>query len=198
VVDPVATPATDRGKATRQALLDAAESLFGTVGYDNASVSEITRTAGVAQGTFYVYFADKRQAFSEVVAQVNRTLRRVATEGAAGAPNRIAAEAGGFRAYFDYVDDHPEVYRIIRDAEFSAPEAALAHYEAWAGPYAHVLAGAQAAGEIVDGIDPDLLAHLLMGVGEFFGQRLDRWDDTIGRDEAIRQVLLFVERGLAA
>ncbi len=195
--EPVLEPTTDRGRATRQALLDAAEEVFGLVGYNDASIGEITRRADVAQGTFYVYFPDKRAAFSEVVRQVNRKVRHASTLGTEGAVTRMDAEKGGFRAFFDYIEAHPSIYRIVRDAEFVAPEAAGAHYEAWARPYAAALREAQESGEFADGIDPDLLAHLLMGLSEFFGQRLPRWE-SLGREESIDQLLLFVERALTA
>ncbi len=60
-------PPTAKGRATRQAILEAAEEVFGELSYDRASIAEITRRAGVAQGTFYVYFADKKAAFIELV-----------------------------------------------------------------------------------------------------------------------------------
>ena len=62
---------TEKGRVTRQALLDAAEEVFGEYSYDRASIAEITRRAGVAQGTFYVYFPDKTAAFVELVHDLN-------------------------------------------------------------------------------------------------------------------------------
>src|SRR6266571_5021245 len=52
-------PMTARGEATRRRILDAAEEVFGEFGYYEASISEITRRAGIAQGTFYIYFHSK-------------------------------------------------------------------------------------------------------------------------------------------
>ena len=69
-------PVTAKGRATRRALLDAAEAVFGEYSYDRASISEITRRAGVAQGTFYLYFPDKKAAFVELVHVLNHDLRR--------------------------------------------------------------------------------------------------------------------------
>ena len=46
----------------RAQLLGAARKVFRAEGYDGASVSEIVREAGVAQGTFYLYFPSKRDA----------------------------------------------------------------------------------------------------------------------------------------
>jgi AcrR family transcriptional regulator len=48
-----------RRARTRQALLDAAETLFAAQGVDAVSIDEIANRADVAKGTFYNYFTDK-------------------------------------------------------------------------------------------------------------------------------------------
>ena len=69
-------PATARGQRTRGKVLAAAEAVFGEMGYERASIVEITRAAGVAQGTFYVYFPSKKAVFVELVWELNRKLRK--------------------------------------------------------------------------------------------------------------------------
>ena len=63
------TPADDkRSSDKRERILAAARAVFSEKGYEKASVSEIVRHAGVAQGTFYLYFdskADLPQAFAD-------------------------------------------------------------------------------------------------------------------------------------
>ena len=54
---------TSRGAATRRRLLEAAERVFSELGYHEASIVKITEAAGVAQGTFYLYFAGKQEIF---------------------------------------------------------------------------------------------------------------------------------------
>jgi AcrR family transcriptional regulator len=56
-----------RARNTYQALIRAAERVFADRGYDDAQSPEIAKTAGVSVGTFYRYFADKRQAFNEMI-----------------------------------------------------------------------------------------------------------------------------------
>src|SRR5215831_13698635 len=55
-----AAPESGRRAQTRQALMDAAETLFAERGYHETSVSDIVRAAGVSQGTFYQYFGHRR------------------------------------------------------------------------------------------------------------------------------------------
>jgi AcrR family transcriptional regulator len=50
-------PTSDR----REQLLDAALAVFGAEGYSAAKVSDIVARAGVAQGTFYLYFRSKQE-----------------------------------------------------------------------------------------------------------------------------------------
>ena len=51
---------------TRQNLLDTAEKLLKTNGFAALSVEDITNQAGVAKGTFYVYFKHKENIISEI------------------------------------------------------------------------------------------------------------------------------------
>ena len=53
---------TESEPVRRAQLLRAARKVFRAKGYDGASVSEIVREAGVAQGTFYLYFPSKKDA----------------------------------------------------------------------------------------------------------------------------------------
>ncbi len=60
---PAAKPRRTESEPVRRAqLLKAARKVFRAKGYDGASVAEIVREAGVAQGTFYLYFPSKKDA----------------------------------------------------------------------------------------------------------------------------------------
>ncbi len=58
-------------------ILDAAENLFYSKGYDETAVSDIVNEIGVAQGTFYNYFASKESVLDAVV---NRHLSKTYRE----------------------------------------------------------------------------------------------------------------------
>ena len=51
---------------TRQKIIDAAERLLKTHGFNALCVEDITKTAGVAKGTFYVYFKHKEDIATEI------------------------------------------------------------------------------------------------------------------------------------
>ncbi|MCQ6279232.1 TetR/AcrR family transcriptional regulator [Bacillus sp. EB600] len=54
-------PKQERAQQKRKALLTSGRILFLTKGYEQTTAKEIASHAGVATGTFYRYFADKRQ-----------------------------------------------------------------------------------------------------------------------------------------
>jgi AcrR family transcriptional regulator len=58
-----------RAQNTVKRLLSAAGQVFSEKGFDEAQSPEIAERAGVSVGTFYRYFADKRQAFIELITQ---------------------------------------------------------------------------------------------------------------------------------
>ncbi|HJE50894.1 MAG TPA: TetR/AcrR family transcriptional regulator, partial [Tessaracoccus flavescens] len=140
------------------------------------SIVKITEAAGVALGTFYLYFPGKLELFTEVVIDLNRQLRMAMSEGSKGATTRLEAERGGFRAYFDFIARNPAVYPIIREAWFVAPDALHLHYERIQAGYTEALADAVEEGEIAP-VDPEVAAWALMGIGEMVGMRYQSWPD---------------------
>jgi AcrR family transcriptional regulator len=171
-------PLSKRGERTRRKLLEAAEAVFAELGYHDASIVKITEAAGVGQGTFYLYFASKKDVFDELVVDLNHRVRQAMTEAASQGTTRAEMERLGFAGYFRFVADHPALYRIIRQAEFVSPEMLHLHYERLTSGYVTGLRQAMEAGEIADG-DPELLAWALMGIGELVGMRWILW---AGRD----------------
>lgn len=64
--------ASDRAADTREALIAAALEVFGTTGFTDATISEISRRAGRAHGSFYTYFDSKEAIFREVIRTINQ------------------------------------------------------------------------------------------------------------------------------
>lgn len=170
-------PRTERGRRTRDRILESALKEFGKVGYHDASIVRITEGAGVAMGTFYLYFDGKLAVFNELVEDLNRRMRHRMTEAIGSAPDRLAAERAGFRAFFEFTTEVPQLYRIIRQAEFVSPDAMHLHYARIVEGYTRALAAAHGAGEI-EVADPEVAAWALMGIGEIIGMRWILWQES--------------------
>lgn len=208
-------PRTERGTRTRAKLLEAAEKVFAQFGYSEASIVRITEAAGVAQGTFYLYFTSKLEIFEELVEDLNRRVRHAMTEASAGATSRIESERAGFRGFFEFTAQHPALYRVVREAEFVSPNALRLHYSRIVEGYISGLTAAKENGEIGD-IDPEIVSWILMGIGEMVGMRWVLWggradpegtggaaDPTASGTSTVppavfEQMMQFIQRGLGA
>lgn len=182
---------------TRRRLLDAAEVVFAEHGYHNASITRIVERAGVAQGTFYIYFRSKLEIFEQLVVDLNSRMREAMSKGvAAQGGHRAEAEVRGFAAFFNFEAEHPALYRVIREAEFVAPEAMRRSYEKIVEGYARALSAAMEAGE-VEPCDPTVLAWALIAVGQLVGMRWVVWDRREAiPDDVFEQCMIVVARML--
>jgi len=62
-------PEVDETKSPKQALLDAAETLYAENGFDGVALREVTKRAGTNLGSVNYYFGSKEDLFGEVVAR---------------------------------------------------------------------------------------------------------------------------------
>jgi AcrR family transcriptional regulator len=182
-----------RGTLTRQRLIEAAEQVFSQVGYHDASIVKITEAAGVAMGTFYLYFRGKKEIFDELLRDLNRRVRQAMSEASSQGGTRLEQEVLGFKAFFRFTAEHPALYRVIRQAEFVSPEMLRYHYEKLSSGYIEGLSAAAERGEVGE-IDPEVSAWALMAIGELIGMRWIIWEQ---RNEMPADVLEELERIIA-
>ncbi|MCC2594017.1 TetR/AcrR family transcriptional regulator [Tessaracoccus sp. OS52] len=193
-------PPTAKGRKTRQRILDSATKVFAEHGYHDASIVKITEGAGVALGTFYLYFEGKFELFREVVEDLNHRVRRAMSEAGLQGHTRSEIERAGFRAFFEFSAEHPELHRIIRQAEFVDPGSMRRHYHLIAEGYVRGLKTAQRRGEVGD-IDPEVAAWAFMGIGEIIAMRWLVWpaDDgapTTLPEHVLDQLMVLVDGAL--
>jgi AcrR family transcriptional regulator len=186
----------DRPPAER--LLAAAEQLFGERSYQKTSVAGICARAGIATGSFYAHFDSKADLFAAVIRRINSDLREAMGAAIKAADdNQRARERASFRAYFDLTSRRPWIYRIVREAEFTAPGLFREYYERLARGYARGVRVAQLAGEVDARYDPEVLAYVYAGLGNFVGMRWAEWTDG-GRvpDDVLDDLMSVLAHGL--
>ena len=188
---------TPRGQETRQKLIRAAEKVFGNEGFYAARVSEITREAGVAAGTFYLYFDSKEALLRALIRSINHDLRRTLREGTEHLPSRVAQEERGLEIFlYDFLKRHRKLYRIIRQTEFADPHIFEWYYRRLGDGYARRLRAAMAQGEL-ERWDAALAACALMGIADFVAMRYVTWGKGISRKQ-LRELCGFIRAGLTA
>lgn len=68
----------------RQQILKAARDIFVKRGYHQTTIDDIVAEAGVARGTYYLYFEDKRAVLADLIdrfaAQITMAIQRITTD----------------------------------------------------------------------------------------------------------------------
>jgi len=190
------TPRTERGRQTLRRLLDAAEAEFGERGYHDAAITGITARAGVALGSFYTYFGSKEELYRALVRDMSRSVRHHIAEQLHGVTDRLTAERKGIAAYIEFVRSHPNLYRIIEEAQFVAEDAYREHYEVFVSAYRDNLSAARANGQISDGSD-EARAWALIGISVFAGMRYGLWAQDESAEAIADSIGDLIAHGLA-
>lgn len=188
-------PRTERGRRTLRAILDAAALEFGERGFHDASISDITRRAGVALGSFYTYFDSKDAVFRALVRDMSDQVRDHVAPAIRAAPDQIAAERAGLEQFLTFARGHKEIYRIIDEAEFVDPESFHQHYAVTADRIAARLRAAADRGEIIAEIG-DVHAWALMGMNVFLGLRYAVWGEERSAGEVADIVAAMLRDGI--
>jgi AcrR family transcriptional regulator len=120
----------------RAQILAGAYRVFLDMGFDAASMNDITRAAGVSKGTIYVYFKSKDELFEALLEQESaRQLSDLAGALEAGAdPAAILGDFGRRLARLTTSDEIVQVQRTIIAIATRMPELAQRYYRA--GPLA--------------------------------------------------------------
>jgi AcrR family transcriptional regulator len=101
----------------RQAILEAARTVFCEVGYGAATVRDIIRGTDLATGTFYNYFPDKESVLRVLIEEFQRELRRRVHEARAQATSLEEMLHSAFLCCFRvFVEDEVILELMLRSA----------------------------------------------------------------------------------
>ncbi len=114
---PVAKP-SERGAATRSALLTAAREVFTTEGYAQAGVTDIVNKAGASVGSLYHHFSGKADLYLTLFEELNnehaeRTRRAMRGARDAGITDPKQLFLVGAREYLDVCMEQRELFRLF-------------------------------------------------------------------------------------
>jgi len=188
----------------RQQLLDAAVWSFARKGYRGAAISDIIARAGVARGTFYLYFDSKEQIFLAIVEAFHGHIKLMLNE--PDPPMRLAEHNGravlqrSFRRWLDFFAANRDATAVIlKEATAIDPrfEAALARLRELArNDFAARFSRAQALGLVNRSISPDLVAHLQLGMLDAVVDAFIIRDPKVEIDALARQLAAFAWDGI--
>jgi AcrR family transcriptional regulator len=165
-----------KSEMTRNALFNAAAKVVGERGYDGAMVSTITARASVANGTFYNYFETRQALFDQLLPHLGQQMLDFIKRRSADAADPSAREERAFRAFFEFMVEYPEFYRILYEAEVFAPRAFAEHTNLVTKGYVRVLKRSHQAGRLkgFSVEETEALALILMGARYYLCMRFAR------------------------
>lgn len=116
-----------RRTRNRDAILSAAEALFGERGIAAVSIDEIALAADLAKGTVYNHFADKDALAAEIAAQARADGEARVTEVNAGIADPIRRTIRGMLVFARFAWERPERARAMMrlNAAAADPEAPI-------------------------------------------------------------------------
>jgi AcrR family transcriptional regulator len=164
-----------QGQMTKRALFQAAEKVFGQYGFNRANISEITRLAGVAQGTFYIHFKSKRDLLEKFVRYLSRELRRTLKCATERLSDRRDMEREGFLTFFKFLSQHSRIYRVVGESETVGQETGMWYYKKLAEGYVSGLEKGIKRGEIRD-LPVLFITRSLMGLNHVIGLKWLVWN----------------------
>lgn len=161
----------------RQQLLTVARKLFAKEGYHGASIDDVIQTAGVARGTFYNYFDNKRALFQAVLEELFELVWQSVPPIEVGPGHDVQAQiVSNLVSLCSLLETEPDVPRILLAGSSGLdPEADRAlgrFYESCRTRLAKALEYGQGLGIVGTG-DPTALAICIMGIlKEYWSQVL--------------------------
>jgi len=157
------TAPIDRRDATRDRLLAAARQLFVERGYHATRPQDIARLAGLGQGTFYLYFSDKKACFLAFAAAARVELQEFLQPRLAGIERQepfFIALIGGM---LDYAAENHGLLRTATMDTASIAADAPDLSQQWAADWARGLETAIRRGRTDPKYDPAIVGAILVG-----------------------------------
>ena len=192
----------ERSRRSYQALLDAAEELFSSQGYDAVGTPEIAQKAGVSVGTFYRYFEDKHEVYLEImrrtmVTAYNETINNLTPERFADKA-RLETIDEACKLLFANVLDRPFLTRSFMEMSLRDTQVAELRraFDALACQRLAQLIAAVTTRTHVP--DPDAMAYVIYGAAmqAAYGLAVHLVPVPIDRDRARTALASFIERAL--
>lgn len=182
----------------RADLLAAARAILAEKGLEATTVSEIVARAGVAQGTFYLYFASKLALIPALNREMNAHILSALREAMARATSAADVVHLGVAAAFREIGQYRDVLHVIHS--HITASASVGEWEEQFGPYrtliVELIQQRQATGEIDASVNPDISARLIIGIINHACDECYIYHVQARTEDYIAEVIRFVSRAL--
>jgi AcrR family transcriptional regulator len=163
-------PSTAKGRTTRQRLLAVATALFAEKGYAGVRIADITEAAGLSQGAFYRYFADRRELMLELMRQLTGEafdFVRVPWD----EQDPMDSVLRSTQLYFKFYGDHRALFGLLVELGQTDADVAQIWAQSRRAFYARIAQSLRPgieAGKLRGDVDVDVAAELMGSMTEFY------------------------------
>lgn len=185
-------------QARRAELLKVAREVLAEKGFDATTISEIVARAGVAQGTFYLYFPSKislvKTLTDEMRSRIEQALRASFAEAPTVEEMIDRSVEAALRIMGEYSDVLALTHSGIRWLE--ADETISPVFAPYHALIAETIRSAQAAGAVAATINPDVTAVFIVGTIYYAADQCYVYHSAIAPEVYIKEAALFIRRAL--
>lgn len=186
-------------QARHAELLRAAREVFAEKGFDATTVSEIVARAGVAQGTFYLYFPSKisvvKTLAEELQARIEQALRVSAVE--TQTPGEMIERGVG--AAFHIMGEYRDVLALTHSGGIrwlAAEEARSPIFAPYHALIAETIRTAQASGAVSQQVLPEVTAIFIVGSIYYAADQCYVYHSQIAPEVYIAEAARFIRKAL--
>ncbi|MGF7159171.1 AcrR family transcriptional regulator [Rhodoligotrophos appendicifer] len=181
-----------RARENRNALIKAAAEIVGESGFEGATITEITRRAGISLGAFYQHFDSREHLFDQLLPDVGALLISALSQETHEAKDAIEGEERAIKAYFRYLNSGSPIMRLFKESEVYAAKTYDAYMNDVLRRYTRTLRRRKAEGAFTSFDDRELEAVALMltvARVEFFQRYASRGQDTAWIEAAFVKIV---------
>lgn len=185
----------------KERIIHAAIELFNQQGIEKTKVSDIVKVAGIAQGTFYLYFPSKLSVMPSIaqvmVEKIISTIEEHVEQEASFSTKLEQMVNVVFSLTKEYRDVFALIYAGLASSEHLQEwEAIYAPYYSWVSQF---LLEGQASGTIRGSFDTHRMAKLLIGLIESAAEQMYLYDQSEERtvEQHKKEVLELIHFGLS-
>jgi AcrR family transcriptional regulator len=147
-------------------LLGAAQEVFVAQGYHAAAMDEIAERAGVSKPVLYQHFPGKMELYLALLEQHTDDLVNTVQSALASTEDNKHRVAATFKAFFQYVTNEGEAYRLLFESDLRNVPAVRARLEETLSKCADAVSQVIQADTDIPSEDAHLLGMGLVGMAE--------------------------------
>ena len=182
----------------QQDILRAAREVLSEKGFEATTISEVVARAGVAQGTFYLYFPSKTSLIEALSKEMLEQTLLSVSESVVQTSTINEAIEGGIRAAFLVAEQYCDVLDIIEMR--TGLSRSLAYWETLYEPYYNMIVEliqqGQEAGDLDPRVNATLAARMIVGLVEKAADDCFLYRPEINAEDYIAEATRFIQRAL--